>query len=155
MSDASRFFVDSNVLLYAVDPSDRTKRRNALRWLDALWESGRGSLSWQVLHEFYVSAVKKMRRPPKKAQQAVEIYANWVPVETTLGLVRRAWHWSDQAQLSYWDALIVAAAERAGCARLLTEDLQTGQRFGSVEVVNPFLHTPADFGLASGNAPVE
>jgi predicted nucleic acid-binding protein len=55
----------------------------------------------------------------------------------------------DAAQLSYWDALIVAAAERGGCDRLLTEDLQHGQRLGALTVVNPFLVQPAALGFPS------
>ena len=69
----------------------------------------------------------------------------------TLGLIQRAWRWTDQAQVSYWDGLIVAAAERAGCAWLLSEDFQSGRTFGDVTVVNPFLHEPKDFISVGGD----
>lgn len=153
MNGDSRFFVDTNVLLYSIDQAEAAKRRRARQWLKALWESGRGNLSWQVLHEFYVNAVKKLQVPPDRARQVVEIYVPWTPVEMTFGLVQRALHWADQAQVGYWDALIVAAAERAGCAGLLTEDLQAGRGFGQVTVVNPFEHDPSDLGFPSETAP--
>jgi predicted nucleic acid-binding protein len=63
-------------------------------------------------------------------------------VEQSLMLTRRAWHWTDEAQVSYWDRLILAAAERAGCKRLLSEDFQSGRLYGSVRVVNPFRERP-------------
>ena len=101
---AERFFVDASVVLYSADPADRRKQEAARQWLGALWETGAGRLSWQVLHEFYVNAV---RRPAVKGQSArttVETLAFWQPVETSLGLVQRAWYWLEEAQLSYWDA---------------------------------------------------
>ena len=122
-------FVDTNVLLYSVDASQPQKQRQARAWVAVLWEQGSGLLSWRVLHEFYVNALRKMPVPPPQARKFVETLAQWQPVETSLGLIKQAWHWTDQAQLSYWDSLIVAAAERAGCSRLLSEDFQPGRRF--------------------------
>jgi predicted nucleic acid-binding protein len=68
MSAGERFFVDTNVLLYSLDPIDRGKQRSAQRWLAALWEEVSGSLSWQVLHEFYVNAIRKVGVPKTKAR---------------------------------------------------------------------------------------
>jgi len=149
MRGSERCFVDTNVLLYAVDPADPAKQRAANGWLTVLWETGLGCLSWQVLNEFYVNAVRKGRTANRKARRVVEVYATWPLVELSLGTIQRAWHWMDAAQLSYWDALIVAAAERGGCDRLLTEDLQHGQRLGALTVVNPFLVQPAALGFPS------
>jgi len=149
MSADERFFVDTNVLLYSHDPVDRRKQRAAQIWLAALWEQGAGSLSWQVLHEFYVNATRKVGVPESKARATVETLSIWRPVETGLGLIRRAWHWKDEAQVSYWDGLIVAAAEQAGCSRLLSEDFQVGRKFGLVTVVSPFQAEPKEFGLSS------
>lgn len=149
MPAADRWFVDTNVLLYSVDPADSRKQARAWEWLGPLWEHGLGSLSWQVLHEFYVNAVAKLRVGRPEARKLVRGYAQWTPVETSLGLVERAWHWIDQAQLSYWDSLILAAAERAGCRYLLSEDFQAGRRFGAVTMVNPFLQRPGEFGLGA------
>ena len=147
MSADVRFFVDTNVLLYSVDVSAPKKQQAARVWLDALWASGTGVLSWQVLHEFYANAVRKIRVPVKPARQLVEDFAERQPVQMTAGQIRRGWHWIDRAQLSYWDGLIVAASEQMQCAWLLSEDFQAGQRFGTVTIVNPFLATPVEFGL--------
>jgi predicted nucleic acid-binding protein len=103
-----------------------------------------------VLHEFYVNAVRKLGTPAQKARATVDAFALWHPVDTSLGLIQRAWFWMDSAQLSYWDSLIVAAAERSGCAWLMSEDFQTGRKLGTVTVMNP-LHThPHEFGLRAG-----
>src|SRR5262249_2147330 len=103
-----------------------------------LWESGNGRISWQVINEFLANAERKSALPRIQARQYVKQLATWDPVGWSIGLLEHAWHWADTAQISYWDSLIVAAAERSGCSILLTEDLQEGRQFGSVLVVNPF-----------------
>jgi predicted nucleic acid-binding protein len=143
MTAVNTFFVDSNLLLYYVDPIDVFKQKRAAEWLNHLWMTGSGRLSWQVLHEFYQNSVKKMGLEPVKARQIVEDLAHWQPVDTSLGLVQRAWHWADEAQVSYWDALIIAAAERSGAQYLLSEDFQTKRHYAEVQVINPFKQSPA------------
>ncbi len=145
MSAGEAFFVDSNVLLYYIDPVEIRKRMRATEWLDALWMVGVGRLSWQVLHEFYWNAVRKMRLEPARAREIVEDLTHWRPVDTSLGLVQHAWHWADSAQLSYWDALILAAAERSGARYLLSEDFSAGRSYGDVVILNPFENSPSDF----------
>ncbi len=147
MPAASRFFVDSNVLLYSIDPIERRKRQRAQEWLDRLWMGGAGRISWQALHEFYWNAVKKMKLAPVHGRDMVEDMGHWRPVDTSLGLIRQAWSWMDAAQLPYWDALIVAAAERSGAQYLLSEDFQADREFGEVRVVNPFDRQPSEFGI--------
>ena len=138
MNAADVCFIDSNVLLYYVDPANAAKRNRSIEWLDHLWQTGRGRLSWQVLHEFYWNAVSKMRMEPFGARRIVEDLSQWKPVDTSFGLIEQAWHWMDAAQLSYWDALIIAAAQRSGARYLLSEDFQTDREYGGVCVVNPF-----------------
>jgi predicted nucleic acid-binding protein len=145
MSAADRFFIDSNLLLYYVDPAEPQKQARAAEWLDFLWSAGAGRLSWQVLHEFYWNAVKKMRLEPARAREIVEDLTHWRPVETSLGLIQQAWYWVDSAQLSYWDALILAAAQRSGAQYLLSEDFQSNRRYDDIQVLNPFDRSPAGF----------
>jgi len=147
MSASDGFFVDSNVLLYYVDPVDLEKQRRAAEWLQALWTTGAGRLSWQVLHEFYWNAVKKMRLEPARAREMVNDLSHWRPVDTSLGLIEQCWHWIDAAQLSYWDALILAAAQRSGSRYLLSEDFQEHRVYGGVQILNPFLHSPSEVGI--------
>jgi predicted nucleic acid-binding protein len=144
------FFTDTNLLLYSVDPADPAKQRAAAEWLELLWERGSGRISWQVIHEFYSNAVRKIGTASPKAREVVEAFMLWQPVDTSPDLIRRAWHWADTAQLSYWDGLIVGAAELSGCRWLLSEDMQTGRALGQVKIVNPFQSSPRDFGLARG-----
>ena len=125
MSAGDAFFVDSNVLLYYVDPVESAKRVRATEWLEALWMAGTGRLSWQVLHEFYWTAVRKMRLEQAKVREIVEDLSQWRPVDASVGLMQQAWHWTDVAQLFYWDALILASAQRSGARYLLSEDFQS------------------------------
>jgi predicted nucleic acid-binding protein len=147
MNGGSLFFVDTNVLLYCIDNKDAEKRRLARSWQDRLWESNAGRVSWQVLNEFYWNATGKMRARASAVRQLVEDYSLWGPSGFGLGLARLAWYWMDKAGVPYWDALILASAETAGCAYLLSEDFQAGRRFGGLTVVSPFQSRPEEFGL--------
>lgn len=142
MPDARRVFVDTNVLLYFVERNDTFRQARASEWLDYLWASGAGVLSWQVLHEFYVNAVRKLGVPAEEARFLVDSLVTWRPIDTSPALLHRAWHWADAAQVHYWDSLIVAAAELGDCSILLSEDFQSDRRFGDIQVINPFTTGP-------------
>ena len=135
-------FVDSNVFLYAVDEADPNKQRVARYWRAELWKSRRGRVSFQVLGEFYVNAVRKSPAASDEARAEVRDLLAWHPVATDAALLELGWKLQDRYQLSYWDALIVAAAKTASCRYLLTEDLQAGQKMDGIEIVNPFLRSP-------------
>ena len=107
-----------------------------------LWENAYGVLSWQVLQEFYLNAIRKFAVPPETARDLVKFMSQWNPPDVTIGIIEHAWHWTDQAQVTFWDGLIVAAAERTRCRYLLSEDFQTGRQFGSITIVNPFETSP-------------
>lgn len=133
-------FVDTNVLLYAYDTTERRRHTRARETLDRLWAGRLGRTSLQVLQEFYVN-VTRANRPVlavKDARDVVRGLLTWKPVEPDGPLLLAAWELQDRFSLSWWDALIVAAARRSGARTLLTEDLQDGQDFGGVRVVNPF-----------------
>jgi predicted nucleic acid-binding protein len=140
--NGARYFCDSNVLLYAQDKSDPVKRAQAKAWTAWLWENACGALSWQVLQEFYSNAIRKFGVPPEQARGYVKLMSEWGPPDVTIGLLERAWHWSDEAQVNFWDALILASAERMHCRFLLSEDFQTGREFGSITIVSPFKTLP-------------
>lgn len=141
-------FVDTNVLLYSFDSHDPVKCARARNWLEYLWSTGVGRLSWQVLHEFYANAFRKLGVPALQAREAVAVFGKWRPGGMSLSLVERGWYWMDQAQLSYWDSLILASAEQLGCSMLLSEDFQAGRRFEEVRVINPFADSPESLRLA-------
>lgn len=136
-------FVDTNVLIYNVDFADPFKQEAAHRWLDLLWDAGSGRISWQVINEFYVNATRRIGAPAPLVRRLVETYAEWGVTDFGFALVSRAWHWADHAGITYWDSLIVAAAEQSGCRWLLSEDFQEGRKFGMVQVINPFRTKPS------------
>lgn len=133
-------FVDANVLVYAEDRDAKTKHGLARDLIVQLWDNREGVLSVQVLQEFYVNVTRKLKKPvpSAKALGIIEEYLTWTVVENTGRLLTEAIALQQRARLSFWDALVVQAAVEAGCDRLYSEDLNTGQKFGSVTVVNPF-----------------
>jgi len=135
-------FVDSNVLLYALDQSDPSKQQAARNWYIALWKSRMGRVSFQVLSEFCVNAIRLHPTARNEARAEVRDLFAWNPVVIDSALLELGWKLQDRYQLSYWDALIVAAAKVASCGYLLTEDLQAGQKLDGIEVVNPFSRDP-------------
>lgn len=138
-ADAERAFVDTNVLVYSVDRSEPRKRERARGLL-----SGSGAttlvISTQVLSEFYVVTTRRLSAPlaPAQAATAVAAFSKLAVVAVDTDLVLSAIVLSGRSQLSYWDALIVAAAHGAGCPVVLTEDLGGGQVIDGVLVENPF-----------------
>jgi predicted nucleic acid-binding protein len=133
-------FVDTNVLIYAEDRDAKGKHAVARALVLSLWDDQSGVLSVQVLQEFYVNVTRKLKKPlgGAKALEIVREYLTWTVVENTGKLLVDAVKLQQKAQLSFWDAMIVQAAIDAGCERLYSEDMNAGQRFGSVVIVNPF-----------------
>jgi predicted nucleic acid-binding protein len=136
---ADRVFVDTNVWVYAVDSADQAKRARALALLGPEVDAV-PVVSAQVLSEFYVVVTRKLAGPlPEDTAQAmVSEMARLPVVPLDADLVAAAVTGSREWGISLWDALIVRAAEVAGCRRLLTEDLAAGARYGTVTVENPF-----------------
>lgn len=146
MSADPRVFVDSNVLVYARDSTEPDKQSRAALWMEALWRSRAGRLSFQVLHEYYVTVTAKLDPglETDAARADVRALMAWKPVAATDARLEAAWRLQDRFDLSWWDAQIVAAAQQAGCSVLLSEDLQHGQDLAGVEVVSPFRSAPGD-----------
>ena len=139
-------FVDTNVLLYWKSEQSTTKRTAATQWIEAILEAGAGRISYQVLVEYQANVARvSPGTPPTETRETVRRLYSWEPVAVDSTILESAWRIQDRYGISWWDALIVAAAETAGCEYLLTEDLQDGQRFGAVTVVDPFVHEPAGY----------
>lgn len=137
-------FVDTNVLIYRFDSSEPDKQRRCERWVEHLWSERAGRLSIQVLQELYVNLTRKLDHPlePPEAQTIVRSLFAWRPVGVGRGTIEGAWRLQESYSLSWWDALIVAAAQEAGCSYLLTEDLNDGQLLDGVRVVDPLRTAP-------------
>lgn len=144
----ARVFVDTNVLVYQLDPREPVKQIRARDWLDHLWAGRSGRISLQVLQEFYVTVTRKLDPGLDKetARKVVRALWTWQPVAIDGRCFETAWDLQDRFHLSWWDALIAAAAKSAECTYLLTEDLQHGQDLDGLRIVNPFLISPQDAG---------
>jgi predicted nucleic acid-binding protein len=135
-----RTFLDSNVLVYSVDesPAEEVKHAKATDLVSARPEDL--VLSTQVLQEFYVVTTRKLKNPlsEERAMKAVRGLAKLDVVSVDVQLVLAAVDTSRTAKISLWDALIIEAASRAGCERVLSEDLNAGQVIRGVRIENPF-----------------
>jgi predicted nucleic acid-binding protein len=133
-------FVDTNVLVYAHDRSDERKYAVARTLIDDLWTTRSGTLSTQVLQEFYVVATRKLDRPMRRpaAAEIVALYGTWRVVSVEVPVILAAIDLEASHRLSFWDALIVAAARLSGASRIVTEDLQHSRHLAGVRIENPF-----------------
>ncbi len=141
MSD--RVFLDTNILVYAVDVAEPSKQSRAQAILaGAAEEYGTPVfiLSTQVLQEFYVTVTRKLKRPltSADAEEAVRHMMRLIVVQVDAEMILDAIEANQSQSVSFWDALILQAALRSGCTVLLSEDLNDGQQVGSVKVKNPF-----------------
>jgi predicted nucleic acid-binding protein len=133
-------FVDTNVAIYALGhgAAEAAKSQTAQNLLQA----DDLAVSVQVLQEFYVQVTRSTRGDPLSHEEAVafiEALSEFPVQEITLDLVRAALRTKERFRISYWDAAIVEAARALGCDTVLTEDLNDGQNFEGVRVVNPFV----------------
>lgn len=137
MSD--RTFIDTNVLIYAHDVDAKSKHEVAKSVLAELWRQRTGTLSTQVLQEFYVNVTRKIAVPLSKpvARMVVNTYAIWC-VETTPAEISSAFRIEDESRIGFWDALIVASAAKCGASRILSEDLNADQMIAGIRIENPF-----------------
>ena len=138
-----RRFFDTNVLVYSRDPDDTSKRAHARALIESAIEEESFVVSTQVLVEFYATSVRRRLLGPAQALELVRFWGGHDTVPHTPDLVTRGIELHQAHSLSIWDGLIVQAALDAHCDILLSEDLQHGRRFGSLEVANPFLPAAA------------
>lgn len=132
-------FLDTNVLIYAALGRGQQEKKRATA-ADLIRKTKFG-LSAQALQEFYTVVIRKPDRPltPVKAMEWIEAFEQQPWVSTDPSLVKTAIEISQRFRLDYWDSAILAAAERLGAEIVYTEDLNHGQSYGSVRVINPFL----------------
>jgi len=140
MSD--RFFLDTNIFVYSFDQSAAVKARKAAQLIRKALTTRKGIVSYQVVQEFYNLALRRFSQPMRQGdaeQYLATVFRPLLGVHSSPALYAEALQLQAHSGLSWYDALIVAAAVQARCDFLLTEDLQHGQRFGNLRVANPFL----------------
>ena len=137
----SRIFIDTNFLIYVSDDGDSTKRDHAkMLWKQlSLTDPDSPVISTQVLQEYYNGLTKKLKISPANAKEKLELLASVETLTITPSIVLAAADLHAAHSISFWDALIIAAAQYANCDELWTEDLQDGRSFGSLKVRNPFV----------------
>jgi predicted nucleic acid-binding protein len=137
MSD--KFFIDTNILVYAHDRATGVKHQRARALIEKLWDSGGGVLSTQVLQELCVSLRRKVAHPlsPEQMRDLLKDYLSWEIVVNTAESVMEALDIERRYNVSFWDALILQAAATSGASVVYSEDLSDGQAYGALRVVNP------------------
>lgn len=134
-----KIFIDTNILIYSMDHNDREKMEKSRELLKGLTKSGNGVISTQVLQEFYVTATKKLNSDSMIVKEIMRSFENFEIVSVSLPIIKQAIDCSVLNTISFWDALIISAAESARCTQVWTEDLNNGQVIQGVKVINPFL----------------
>jgi predicted nucleic acid-binding protein len=140
MSD--RYFVDTNILMYAHDTAAGDKHARAKALVEDLWQNRSGVVSTQVLQELAVNLRRKAKKPldAKATRDVLSDYLAWQVVVNGGDSILEALDFEGRYQISFWDALVVHAAQMSGAEVLYSEDLSDGQVYGSLRVVNPLRH---------------
>jgi predicted nucleic acid-binding protein len=137
-----RFFLDTNIFVYAFDEDSSQKRQNADKLIREALASQRGVTSYQVVQEFFNVALRRFQKPMSGSEAEDylgTVFRPLLAVHSSTGLFVEALRIHKERRLSWYDSLIVSGAIHSQCEILFTEDLQHGQRFGSLQIVNPFL----------------
>lgn len=135
---AERSFIDTNVLIYAEASDAPAKQRTALDLLKRLYEEAQGVLSTQVLQEYCNVALKKLRLPVQHVRAQLDLYEQFEVIQVTPAIIHAGLDLHQTRSVAFYDAIIVASAQIAGCNVLWTEDLRAGEIVGGVRIVNPF-----------------
>ena len=131
-------FLDTNVLVYAVESGDSQRAGRARDLVAACLRRGDGVVSTQVLQEFFNVATRKMGLDAASARRYVELFATLETVQISTELIFGAIDLHQLRSISFWDALVIRAAREAGCERIWTEDLRDGAILDGVRIENPF-----------------
>ena len=131
-------FVDTNILLYAYSDSDDPRSAKAFALLQRLLTSDQLCTSTQVLQELLFNLRKKKSLPTVTAIMLVENLAQFPCFQVDVFTITQANLAADRHKISYWDALILTAAARLGATTIYSEDLNHGQHYDGIELINPF-----------------
>ena len=134
-----RSFIDTNVLVYAEASDAPDKQQAAVALLKQLYETGTGVLSTQVLQEYCNVAIKKLKLPVAHIRAQLDMYEQFEVVQITPAIIRAGLDLNQTRSVGFYDALIIASAQTAGCNVLFSEDLNTGEVVAGVQLLNPFV----------------
>jgi len=134
----SKIFIDTNLIVYTLDKSNVDKQERARNIIRKIVDVHQPVISTQVIKELYVVAINKMKADPIIVKNILHNFRNMEIVTNDLELIEQAIDISVISQISFWDSLIIAAAEKANCEYIFSEDLNPGQTYRGVLVINPF-----------------
>jgi len=135
----SKTFIDTNIVVYANDMRDPEKQKTAVNLIAALMDSGGGVISTQVLQEYVVTALQKLHQRPDVVIRTIAILENLEVIQQSPEMIRKAVELKTLYHISFWDACIISNAEAAGCSTIVSEDLNSGQFYSGIAVINPFI----------------
>lgn len=135
---ATRSFIDTNILVYAEASDVPAKQKAALALLKQLYEEACGVLSTQVLQEYCNVALKKLKLSPQYIRTQLDLYEQFEVIQVTPSIIRAGLDLHQTRCISFYDAIVLATAQTAGCSLLLSEDMNTGEMVDGVRIVNPF-----------------
>jgi predicted nucleic acid-binding protein len=132
-------FLDTNILVYAFDKDEKTKNEKAKVILADCWNQQTGTLSTQILQEFYVSLTSKIpnKLSISEAREVIKELLSWTIYEIMPHDIITATEIQDSYNYSFWDSLVISMAQKSGAEVLYSEDMQDGQKIGSLTIVNP------------------
>ena len=138
---SAKVFVDTNILVYARDSSEKEKQITAKQWMAYLWQTRLGRLSYQSCNEYYVITTQRLKPglSRKEARDDINAFEAWNPLAINQNTIENAWRIQDKYQFSWWYSLILSAAQIQSCTFILSEDLQHEQAIDELRIINPFL----------------
>jgi predicted nucleic acid-binding protein len=134
-------FVDTNILVYARNASEPEKQVIANDWIVQLWQNRSGKISYQCLNEYYVTVTQRLKSGLSKetARTDIKNLRAWSPTSVDQIVIESAWTIQDRCSFSWWDSLILSAAQKLDCQIILSEDMQHQQQVGNLQIINPFV----------------
>ena len=134
----SKIFIDTNILVYTLDAKDSYKQAKARKIMEKVVNLHQPVISTQVINGFYVAATRKLNIDKTLIKTIVHNFKNMEIITSDLQLTENAINISIESQISFWDSLIIAAAEKANCKLIISEDLNSGQKYQGISLINPF-----------------
>ena len=133
-------FLDTNILVYAYDVDEKVKHQIAKDILVECWKSRSGALSTQVLQEFYVTITRKLPKkiPVPEARKILREFLAWPMYQIAPADIVKASELEEKSGYTFWDSLVITAAQNTNAEILYSEDMQDGQQIGDLKIINPF-----------------
>ncbi len=135
----NKIFIDTNIIVYANDNRDGRKQKNAINVIKNLMKQGNGTISTQVLQEYAFVALVKLKQTHDVVMRQINLLESFEVVNQTSEQIKRAIEIKHLYQIGFWDACIISNAERTNCSEIYSEDLNAGQFYSGIQIVNPFV----------------